>query len=124
MATNQSVALMTNRIQKEGVKLAILIGNSTYANLTDWPDLQGVKQDLEAMKAKLSGNGYRVEVIKNSVDMLADIEDVMKNTAESSVTHLQVVYLGEEAIIYVACLDGRRYKFDGWEWMAYGWPMG
>ena len=104
MATNQSVGLMTNRIQKEGVKLAILIGNSTYANLTDWPDLQGVKQDLEAMKAKLSGNGYRVEVIKNSVDMLADIEDVMKNTAESSVTHLQVVYLGEEAIIYVARL--------------------
>ena len=103
MASNQSVGLMTNRIQKEGVKLAILIGNSTYSK-TDWPDLQGVKQDLEAMKAKLSGNGYRVEVIKNSVDMLADIEDVMKNTAESSVTHLQVVYLGEEAIIYVARL--------------------
>ena len=56
------------------------------------------------MKAKLNGNGYRVEVIKNSVDMLADIEDVMKNTAESSVTHLQVVYLGEGAIIYVARL--------------------
>ena len=53
------------------------------------------------MKQKLSASGYQIEVIKNSSDILADIEDVMKKTEAQSVTHLQVHYVGEKILYNV-----------------------
>ena len=86
-------------------KLAILIGNCSYKKTSKWADLEGAKRDLEAMKQKLSASGYQIEVIKNSADILADIEDVMKKTEAQSVTHLQVVYVGEK-ILYKVWIFG------------------
>ena len=86
-------------------KLAILIGNCSYKKTSKWADLEGAKRDLEKMKLKLSASGYQTEVIKNSADILADIEDVMKKTEAQSVTHLQVVYVGEK-ILYKVWIFG------------------
>ena len=47
------------------------------------------------MQAKMVAEGYRVEVIKNSVDILTDLEEIMNKTPDGSVTYLQVLYMGE-----------------------------
>ena len=78
---------------KDG-KLAILIGNSKYAQETGLDNLTGAKRDLEAMRSKLRADGYKIEVIENSADMLEDVEKVMTNTSENSVNFLQVLYAG------------------------------
>ena len=108
VATLKVKELLSKRNPKpqEGIgKLAILIGNSNYQRAKRLTDLEGAKADLEAMKAKLSAEGYRVEVIKNSADILNDVGDVMKNTADRSVTHLQVLYAGESPISKLRLLD-------------------
>ena len=85
-------------------KLAVIIGNSEYqTNASDsvsWDDLPGAKEDVFAMKARLTDDGYQVEVIENSSDFLKDIEDLMYKIPVASVTHLQVLYAGKSASIF------------------------
>ena len=83
-----------------GIKLAILIGNSEYQdnNSKDsvtWDDLPGAKDDVTDMEARMKADGYQVEVIENSPDFLQAVKEVMNRTAVSSVTHLQVLYVGK-----------------------------
>ena len=92
---------MADKNKPPSGKLAILIGNCSYKKTSNWADLEGAKRDLEAMKQKLSASGYQIEVIKNSSDILGDIEDVMKKTEAQSVTHLQVHYVGEKILYKV-----------------------
>ena len=82
------------RPSKEG-KLAILIGNSKYKQETGFENLTGAKQDLEAMRSKLRTDGYKIEVIENSANILEDVETVMTKASDHSVTFLQVLYVGE-----------------------------
>ena len=84
---------------KDKVKLAIMIENSEYEgkNTRDtwsWRDLPGAKKDLTDMEAKMKANSYRVEVVENSEDILTAVQGVMNKTPVSSVTHLQVLYVG------------------------------
>ena len=83
-----------------GIKLAILIGNSEYQdnNSKDsvtWDDLPGAKDDITDMEARMKADGYQVEVIENSPDFLQAVKGVMNRTAVSSVTYLQVLYVGK-----------------------------
>ena len=85
---------------KDTIKLAILIGNSEYrgnnsaASSVTWDDLPGAKKDVRDMETRMKAAGYRVEVIENSPDILQAVQDVMNRTPVSSVTHLQVLYVG------------------------------
>ena len=84
---------------KDSVKLAILIGNSKYPAPADsmtwpWEDLPGVKKDIADMEARLKADGYRVEVVENSENILETVKEVMNKTPVSSVTDLQVLYAG------------------------------
>ena len=80
---------------KNTTKLAVIIGNSEYqANSGDsvsWDDLPGAKEDVVAMKTRLTDDGYQVEVIENSSDFLTDVEDLMYKIPVASVTYLQVL---------------------------------
>ena len=60
-----------------------------------WDDLPGAKKDVTAMEARLRAEGYQVEVIENSADILPAVQEVMNKTPVSSVTHLQVLYVGK-----------------------------
>ena len=80
-------------------KLAILIANYNYKRESGWAKLPGAKQDLDAMRSKLSSEGYEIEVIENSEDMLGDIENVMTKTPDHSVNLLQVLYVGKLKIL-------------------------
>ena len=86
---------------KDTAKLALLIGNCQYkANAPPndsmfWPDLSGPKKDVADMKTRLRADGYQVEVIENSPDLLNSVKDVMNKIPVSSITHLQVLYAGE-----------------------------
>ena len=95
---NKAKELLANRIQKPvagkgTIKLALLIGNSDYQG-SGWGDLPGAKKDLTDMEARMKANSYQVEVIENSPDTLQAVQDVMNNTPVSSVTHMQVLYVG------------------------------
>ena len=95
---NKAKELLANRIQKPvagkgTIKLALLIGNSDYQG-SGWADLPGAKKDLTDMEARMKANSYQVEVIENSQDTLQAVQEVMNNTPVSSVTHLQVLYVG------------------------------
>ena len=85
----------------ELITLAILIANSEYkenkrsTDSVSWDDLPGAKKDVTDMEARMKANGYKVEVIENSPDILLDIQEVMNTTPVSSVTHLQLLYVGE-----------------------------
>ena len=85
----------------ELITLAILIANSEYKenkrsnDSVSWDDLPGAKKDVTDMEARMKANGYKVEVIENSPDILLDIQEVMNTTPVSSVTHLQLLYVGE-----------------------------
>ena len=79
---------------KDG-KLAILIGNYSYKQESGFANLKGAKRDLEDMKSKLRAEGYQIETIENSSDLLSDVEEVMTKTPDNSVNYLQVVYVGE-----------------------------
>ena len=85
---------------KDAIKLALLIGNSEYqgnnaaANAVTWDDLPGAKKDVTDMETRLKANGYQVELIENSLDILGAVQDVMNKTPVASVTHLQVLYVG------------------------------
>ena len=46
------------------------------------------------MKFKLGADGYRVETIEDSTDILGEFERVMSDTPSHSVSHLQVLYVG------------------------------
>ena len=72
-------------------KVAILIGNKNYQ---DMPRLDGSLKDLEAMDGLLKASGYTIYKIKDSEDILADIEAVMEKIDESSISHLQLLYAG------------------------------
>ena len=86
---------------EEGTKLALLIGNSEYRanndpkNVASWDDLPGAMKDVLDMKARLEADGYQVEVIANSSDILQAVQEVMNKTPVASVTHLQVLYAGK-----------------------------
>ena len=96
---NKAKDLLENRKQKPDatikgtIKLALLIGNSDYRN-SGWDDLPGAKKDLVDMEARMKANRYQVEVIDNSPDILLAVQEVMNNIPVSSVTHLQVLYVG------------------------------
>ena len=85
---------------KDAIRLALLIGNSEYqdnnaeANDVTWDDLPGAKKDVTDMETRLKANGYQVELIENSPDILQAVQDVMNKTPVASVTHLQVLYVG------------------------------
>ena len=89
---------------KDAIKLALLIGNSEYqgnnaaANAVTWDDLPGAKKDVTDMEARLKANGYQVELIENSPDILGAVQEVMNKTPVASVTHLQVLYVGRRSI--------------------------
>ena len=89
---------------KDAIKLALLIGNSEYqgnnaaANAVTWDDLPGAKKDVTDMETRLKANGYQVELIENSLDILGAVQDVMNKTPVASVTHLQVLYVGRLSI--------------------------
>ena len=91
----------TPLVQKDTIKLAILIANSEYKenkrskDSVSWDDLPGAKKDVTDMEARMKANGYKVKVIENSPDILLDIQEVMNTTPVSSVTHLQLLYVGE-----------------------------
>ena len=84
----------------DAIKLALLIGNSEYqgnnaaADAVTWDDLPGAKKDVTDMEARLKADGYQVELIENSPDILQAVQDVMKKIPVASVTHLQVLYVG------------------------------
>ena len=88
-------------VQKDTAKLALLIGNSEYKANTPpddsvtWDDLPGAKEDVTDMKAKLTAEGYQVELIENSPDLLQAVKDVMNKIPVASITHLQVLYAGK-----------------------------
>ena len=90
---------------KDAIKLALLIGNSEYqgnntaANAVTWGDLPGAKKDVTDMELRLKADGYQVELIENSPDILQAVQDVMNKTPVSSVTHLQVLYVGRWSIM-------------------------
>ena len=103
---NEAKELLAKRketplVQKDTTKLAILIANSEYKenkrskDSVSWDDLPGAKKDVTDMEARMKANGYKVEVIENSPDILLDIQEVMNTTPVSSVTHLQLLYVGE-----------------------------
>ena len=82
--------------------LALLIGNNEYKPKNDlvfWSDLPGVKEDVRDMETRLRADGYRVEVIENSPDILEAVKDVMNKTPVSSISHLQVLYAGKTITI-------------------------
>ena len=91
----------TPLVQKDTTKLAILIANSEYKenkrskDSVSWDDLPGAKKDVTDMKARMEVNGYKVKVIENSPDILQDIKEEMNMTPVSSVSHLQLLYVGE-----------------------------
>ena len=76
---------------ESNTKLAVIIGNSEYQANSGWDDLPGAKEDVVAMKVRLTDDGYQVEVIENSTDFLKDIEDLMYKIPVASVTYLQVL---------------------------------
>ena len=103
----KAMELLANRDKeqlapKDTTKLALLIGNSEYqANIpptndsVSWSDLPGAKEDVTDMKTRLRSDGYQVEVIGNSPDILQAVKDVMNKIPVSSITHLQVLYAGK-----------------------------
>ena len=80
--------------------MAIVIGNSDYSAMTGdgSADLLGVKTDIAMMEARMKEGGYRVDVIKNSKDILGDVKEVMNKTPVASITHLQVLFSGESIV--------------------------
>ena len=88
-------------VEEVTTKLAVLIGNSEYrannspTNAASWDDLPGAMKDVLDMKARLEADGYQVEVIANSSDILQAVQEVMNKTPVASVTHLQVLYAGK-----------------------------
>ena len=96
---NKAKELLAKR-KEDTTKLAILIVNSEYKRYKDchqgiWDDLPGAKKDVTDMKARMEVNGYKVKVIENSPDILQDIKEEMNMTPVSSVSHLQLLYVGE-----------------------------
>ena len=88
-------------VEEATTKLAVLIGNSEYRanndpkNVASWDDLPGAMKDVLDMKVRLEADGYQVEVIANSSDILQAVQEVMNKTPVASVTHLQVLYAGK-----------------------------
>ena len=90
---------------KGTTKLAILIGNSEYQNNQDpkspvtWGDLPGAKKDILDMEARMLVEGYKVEKIEDSLDVLEAVQKVMNKTPVASISHLQVLYVGRSSTI-------------------------
>ena len=86
-------------------KLAILIGNSNYRenhdpkNLLTWGDLPGAKKDILDMEARMLVEGYKVEKIEDSLDVLEAVQKVMNKTPVASISHLQVLYVGRSSTL-------------------------
>ena len=90
---------------KGTTKLAILIGNSNYRENHDpknpltWGDLPGAKKDILDMEARMLVEGYKVEKIEDSLDVLEAVQKVMNKTPVASISHLQVLYVGGSSTI-------------------------
>ena len=87
-------------LDQEDNKLAIIIVNNEYRPYTEfhkgiWDDLPGAKIDATDMKARMEVYGYKVIMIKNDPDILGAIKRVMNMTPVSSVSYLQLLFLGE-----------------------------
>ena len=86
--------------EKGTTELAILIGNSEYQNNQDskspvtWDDLPRAKKDVSKMEARMLVEGYRVEKIKDYLDIIEEVQEVMNKTPVASISHLQVLYVG------------------------------
>ena len=78
----------------EGGKVAIVIGNSLYKN--DMSNLEGAKRDLDYISAILERVKYTVYKVENSENILEDIEKIMGEIPDSSITHLHLHYLGKQ----------------------------
>ena len=78
----------------EGGKVAIVIGNSIYRNRMS--NLEGAKRDLEEASAILESVEYNVHKVENSENILDDIEAIMKEIPDDSISHLHFHYLGKE----------------------------
>ena len=76
----------------EGGKVAIVIGNSIYRNRMS--NLEGAKRDLEEASAILESVDYKVHKVENSENILDDIEAIMKEIPDNSISHLHFHYLG------------------------------
>ena len=90
---------------KGTTKMAILIGNSNYRENQDpkspvtWGDLPGAKKDVSDMEARMLVEGYKVEKIENSLDILEAVQKVMNKTPVASISHLQVLYVGRSSTL-------------------------
>ena len=90
---------------KGTTKLAILIGNSNYRenhdpkNPVTWGDLPGAKKDILDMEARMLVEGYKVEKIEDSLDILEAVQKVMNKTPVASISHLQVLYVGRSSTL-------------------------
>ena len=76
-------------------KLALLIGNCTYQKESGLSNLPGAKRDLKDMQMKLEADGYKVEILANSEDILTGVEEVMEKQPDYSISMLQILYVGK-----------------------------
>ena len=85
--------------------MAILIGNSNYRENHDpknpltWGDLPGAKKDILDMEARMLVEGYKVEKIEDSLDILEAVQKVMNKSPVASISHLQVLYVGRSSTL-------------------------
>ena len=71
-----------------------MIGNSIYRNRMS--NLEGAKRDLEEASAILESVDYKVHKVENSENILDDIEAIMKEIPDNSISHLHFHYLGKQ----------------------------
>ena len=82
------------KVAKRFGKVAIVIGNSIYKN--GMSNLEGAKRDLEEVSAILKSQNYLVHKIENSENIPVDIETIMENIPDGSISHLHFHYLGKQ----------------------------
>ena len=70
------------------------MGNSIYRNRMS--NLEGAKRDLEEASAILESAEYKVHKVENSENILDDIEAIMKEIPDDSISHLHFHYLGKQ----------------------------
>jgi hypothetical protein len=86
------------RKKKEGRpegKFGLLISNSIYEESSGFDSLDGAKEDLNDFTDLLKSQEYTVFPIENSHDILGNVETTLKKVPDGSITHLQVLYVGE-----------------------------
>lgn len=70
-----NIKIDNNNVQLYKQSHALLIGVSDYNN--NWPDLPGVKKDIDAVKTALENHNFNVVVVENSTK--SQIDDVFSN---------------------------------------------